>query len=130
VDQQHPSEHSGLKSRPAVTSAVTRLLCLSILSLALAVGWTPAVSAESSLSSASGVVVYETGGCDYFVVSTISDYAVLEWYGGALPARGDVIVGNFESFGFKDVFNATQDRSMRVWVEDYWLSSSLRARSS
>ena len=49
-------------------------------------------------------------------------YALLEWYGGSDPDEGDIIVGDFESYGFKDIYNLTADSELRVWVEDYWLS--------
>lgn len=69
-----------------------------------------------------GIVVYKKSGCDYFIVETIMGYALLEWYGGSDPDEGDIIIGNFESFGFKDIYNLTADSELSVWVEDYWLS--------
>lgn len=39
-----------------------------------------------------------------------------------MPYEGNVVVGDFESFGIKDVWDVTSDRQMRAWVEDYWLS--------
>jgi hypothetical protein len=77
-----------------------------------------------SVYAAKGTVVYTKSGCDYYIVDAPSGYAVLEWYGGAVPSRGDVIAGDFESYGFKNVHNLTKDRDTRVWVEDYWLSKS------
>jgi hypothetical protein len=32
-------------------------------------------------------------------------------------------VGDFESFGMKEVLNVTAGSALQVWVEDYWLSS-------
>ena len=72
--------------------------------------------------AAKGEVVYKKSGCDYFIVETNMGYALLEWYGGNYPDKGDVIVGNFESYGFKNVYNLTAGSELRVWVEDYWLS--------
>lgn len=72
--------------------------------------------------AAKGLVIYKKSGCDYFIVVTDMGYALLEWYGGSDPNEGDVIVGNFESYGFKDIYNLTSDSELRVWVEDYWLS--------
>jgi hypothetical protein len=54
-------------------------------------------------ASSRGVVTHRIGGCDYFLVQTAKGYAVLEWYGGYDPDKDDVIVGNFESYGSKDV---------------------------
>lgn len=54
----------------------------------------------SNVYAAKGVVVYKNGGCDYFIVETNRGYSLLEWYGGNDPNRGDVLVGNYESYGF------------------------------
>ena len=74
--------------------------------------------------AAKGVVVFKKSRCDYFIVETITGYAILEWYGGNDPDEGDVIVGNFESYGMMDIYNLTADSELTVWVEDYWLSKS------
>lgn len=71
---------------------------------------------------AKGIVVYNKSKCDYYIVETSMGFALLEWYGGNDPNEGDIIVGDFESYGFKDIFNVTKDAEMRVWVEDYWLN--------
>lgn len=71
---------------------------------------------------AKGVVVYIKSGCDYFIVRTASGYALLEWYEGSIPRKGDIIVGDLESYGFKDIYNLTADSDLTVWVEDYWLT--------
>jgi|JI6StandDraft_1071083.scaffolds.fasta_scaffold1179755_1 hypothetical protein len=68
------------------------------------------------------VVVLHPSGCDYFICATADDYLVLEWYGGNDPDKGDLLVGNFNSYGFVDGYNLTQEKSLKVWVEDYWLS--------
>ncbi len=72
--------------------------------------------------AARGIVVYIEPGCDCFIVETFSGYALLEWYGGGIPHKGDIVVGNFESYGFKNIYNLTTKRGIRVWVKDYWLS--------
>jgi hypothetical protein len=78
---------------------------------------------RNTLFVARGAVVVTIRGCDYYAVSSPLGYAILEWYGGGLPAKGDVIVGTFEQYGFQDLYNVTQDQETRVWVEDYWLSA-------
>jgi hypothetical protein len=47
-----------------------------------------------------GEVVKRISGCDYYVVEAPSGYAVLEWYGGNDPDRGDSVTGNFRVYGF------------------------------
>jgi hypothetical protein len=75
----------------------------------------------SVVHAAKGIVVYNRV-CDYFIVETSMGYSILEWYGGNDPSEGDMIVGDFESYGFADLHNTTKDIELRVWVEDYWLS--------
>lgn len=92
-------------------------------SLAAAVIVWIGLAGYSSAHAAAGVVAYNASGCDYFIVESASgDYALLEWYGGHDPSSGDQIVGDFESYGFTSIVNATAGASTRVWVEDYWLS--------
>jgi hypothetical protein len=71
--------------------------------------------------AAKGVFVYNRM-CEYFIVEVNMGYSILEWYGGNDPSEGDMIVGDFESYGFADLYNTTKDAELRVWVEDYWLS--------
>ncbi len=72
--------------------------------------------------AAKGEVVYRKSGCDYFVVETLGGFALLEWYGGSDPDVGDNLVGDFESYGMKDIYNLSSENELRVWVEDYWMS--------
>jgi len=72
--------------------------------------------------AARGVVTHRISGCDYFLVSARSGYAVLEWYGGHDPDKGDTVVGAFESYGMHEIYDETSDGETTVWVEDYWLS--------
>jgi hypothetical protein len=73
-------------------------------------------------SAAKGVVAYCKSGCDYFIVETDMGYALLEWYGGDDPSEDDELVGDYEAYGMKDIYNLSTDSEMRVWIEDYWLS--------
>lgn len=74
--------------------------------------------------AAKGIVVLKKSGCDYYIVETTLGFALLEWYGGNDPDVGDTIVGDFESYGIKTIYNLTRDAETRVWVEDFWLSKS------
>ncbi|RIH88971.1 hypothetical protein [Calidithermus roseus] len=81
--------------------------------------------AEARISR--GIVVYPTRlGCDYFIVSTPSGYALLQLWSLTVykPKTGDEVVGEFETYGFREVINLTQEVTYRVWVEDYWLTAS------
>lgn len=71
--------------------------------------------------AAKGEVVYKKSGCDYFLVETSRGFTLMEWYGGNDPDEGDILVGNFESYGFKDIYNLSHESELRVYVEDYAL---------
>src|SRR5262245_26997272 len=71
---------------------------------------------------AKGVVAVRKRGCDYFLVEATNGFALLEWFGGTDPDLGDKVVGEFESFGMKNIYDPTSDAEGRVWVEDYGLS--------
>ena len=81
------------------------------------------ISSKEALG-AQGAVVLRVSGCDYYVVETNMGYAILEWFGGNDPSTGDVLVGDYESYGMKDIHNLTVDSESRVWVEDYFLSKN------
>ena len=78
--------------------------------------------ASASSFAAKGVVVLYKSGCSYYVVETNLGYAILEWYGGNDPSSGDVLAGDFETYGMKDINNLTAKAKTKVWVEDFWLS--------
>ena len=80
------------------------------------------LTAPALALAAKGVVVFTRSSCDYYIVETQSGFALLEWYGGYTPDQGDVIVGDFESYGMKDIYDVTADSDTTVWVEDYFLS--------
>jgi hypothetical protein len=58
---------------------------------------------------------------DYFVVDLGGKrYALLEWFGGYRPEKGDILVGDFSHFGAQDM--TVKGRRLRVYVEDYDLT--------
>lgn len=71
-----------------------------------------------------GAVSHRISGCDYFVVETRGGYDLLEWYGGQDPDKGDILVGNYESYGFHDILNETADESLNIYTEDFQLSKT------
>jgi hypothetical protein len=69
------------------------------------------------------IVVATTQGCgDWYIVENSSGFAMLQWFGGASPLRGDTLVGDIGSFGMKDLL--LSGRATRAWVEDFMLSQS------
>lgn len=69
-----------------------------------------------------GEVVYKAPDCPYFIVNTILGYAILIWVGGNMPMRGNILIGNFEFYGMKEIYNSSKDLKLRVIVENFWLS--------
>lgn len=95
---------------------------LKIVAVLLLVG-TNALGQISNLGV--GTVVRRISGCDYFIVQTKSDYAVLEWFGGHDPDKDEVIIGNINSYGFKTfLYQNDEDQTSRLYVEDYGLSKT------
>ena len=95
------------------------------LPIFIAIAFSMVAISSAQASAKKGVVVYNKSGCkSRYVVETNMGYAILEWYGGNDPTEGDVIVGEIDSYGFKDLYNVTQGASMRVYIEDYMLGRS------
>lgn len=95
--------------------------------ISLVIGWLVVsclFTLINDVNAAEGVVVAYPSGCDYYIVETNIGYALLEWYGGNDPNEGDKLVGDFESYGMKTIYNSTTDSETRVWVEDYMLSQT------
>ena len=74
------------------------------------------------LNAAKGVVVFYKSGCSYYIVEDNMGYTLLEWYGGNDPSEGDTLVGDFNTYGMKDIYNLTVDAETKVWIEDFMLS--------
>jgi hypothetical protein len=102
------------RRRPGITSVLFSAFCVLVIG-------TQSSSTRAD-KAAKGMVTHRISGCDYFLVETKSEYDLLEWYGGHDPDKGDVLIGNYESYGFHDIYDGTTDRQLRVWTEDYALS--------
>ena len=79
--------------------------------------------AYSAYADHAEVVSYPSG-CDYFIAGGDHGYYLLKWYEGYSPSLGDVILGEIESNGFKDVYYPLKDREGKIYVEDYSMSKS------
>ncbi len=77
-----------------------------------------------SAAASKGVVVLYKSGCSHYVVETTMGYVLLDWFGGNDPSVGDTLVGDYESYGMKDIYNITADAETRAWIEDFWLSKT------
>ncbi|WP_395452899.1 hypothetical protein ACHMW5_02490 [Azospirillum melinis] len=84
-----------------------------------------AIALGTVAQAATGMVVFNSSGCrGHFVVEAASGFAILEWFGGNAPQKGEVIVGGFEEFGMQPIYNTTLGQEGQVWVEDFWLSKA------
>ena len=69
------------------------------------------------------VVVLVTRGCSSrYVASAAGGFIILEWFGGYSPSKGDRLIGELNSYGFKDIYVANADAFTRAWIDDYFLS--------
>jgi hypothetical protein len=85
----------------------------------------PSYTLTKTSSSKVGAVVYKKSGCDYFIVEDGGrSYNLLEWYGQSDPDEGDILYGNFHTYGFHDFYDSTLGSKTHVWVEDWLLSWS------
>lgn len=64
-----------------------------------------------------GVVVKEHD--DKYIIEYTMGYLLVEWYGGYSPSEGDVYVGDFSGYGFKELYCTNRDEETKFWIEDY-----------
>jgi len=70
-----------------------------------------------------GTAITPFGSCDYFLIQDrYGSYSEAEWYGGHSPSDGDIIYGNFQSYGFKNLYDNASHSNIKVWLDDYWAS--------
>lgn len=68
-----------------------------------------------------GVVAYTDFYCDLYIVETSRGYTVLRSY-GSTPYVGDVMYGNFSSWGYRNFYNRSAGYIINGDVQEYWLS--------
>lgn len=77
-------------------------------------------------SAARGLVVDVRQECAYFMVQSVDGarggLALLELRGTQKPSLGNTVLGDFDSFGIKDIQNLTTGLPVPVRVENYALS--------
>lgn len=70
--------------------------------------------------ASNGVVVFVKNG--HYVVSTNNGYSVMEWYGGIDPYQDDQVFGNFDTYGFQNIYDKTMGFEFKVYIEEFGLS--------
>jgi len=74
----------------------------------------------SVASADKGVVVAGNG--NKYAISYNLGFLLVEWYGGHVPYKGDVYVGNFSGYGMKKLYCLNADSETRFWIEDFMAS--------
>ena len=69
-----------------------------------------------------GVVVYSDGYCPFYVVETYNGFTIIRSTGGYMPYEGDEIYGDISRYGFRDIYNYTENSIIRGEIVEYWLS--------
>ena len=79
--------------------------------------------ANYALAEHAEILSYPSG-CDYFIASGHHGYYLLKWNDGYEPSEGDIILGDIDSHGLKDIYYPWKEREGRLYVEDYSMSES------
>ena len=74
------------------------------------------------LTKEEGEVVYSDPNCSYYVVATYYGHNIVRSYAGYKPYEGDIVYGNFSSFGTREMYNYSGRFVFTGTVTDYWLS--------
>lgn len=73
--------------------------------------------------AARGVVAYYDSSSSKIVIKTsYNQFTCGTVYGGGYwLSTGHVIIGNLESYGYQDLYDATGDNEFSVYIDNYWL---------
>lgn len=79
----------------------------------------PSHSAYSTERGVEGTVV-EEGDNEWFVIETSAQYVVIEAQGVGNFRINDKVYGDFYGFQGRSIYNETQGREYKAWVEGYF----------
>ena len=79
---------------------------------------------SSTTFAVRGVVVHYKYSSDKIIIKTSMGYTCGEVYGGFLVDEGHILNGELENYGFKDIYDLTIDDTIRIWIDEYWLSKN------
>ncbi len=82
-------------------------------------GESPSNSAYSTERGVEGTVV-EEGDNEWFVIKTSAQYVVIEAQGVGNFRINDKVYGDFYGFQCRSIYNETQGREYKAWVEGYF----------
>ncbi len=87
------------------------------------------VTLSDSVHAAKAVVVFKKYTCKQFVAQGPDGYYVLEYQGGYDPQEGDFIVGNFNSYGFKQAYFPDKEQEGKVYVNGFKMNEDSAFRA-
>lgn len=111
-----------MSRKPRLSPDAVRSKAVETLLLAMAVIAAVGIVTPAHADMVKAVVIYDKGCGSRFVVETPGGLALVEWYGGTMPSKGDVLIGDFDSYGMQEFYDLTTDRAGRVYVDEFWLS--------
>jgi hypothetical protein len=74
-----------------------------------------------------GIVSYEAKDDYYLIYTSMDDFTIVEVTLGFLN-EGDIVYGNFKTYGIITYYNATTNNEVNVWIEDWGLSKESAVR--
>jgi len=69
-------------------------------------------------------VISFSSGCDYFIAKGNPGYYLCKCIKGYCPCLGDVILGDIDSNGLKNIYYPLKEREGVIYVEDFSMSES------
>jgi hypothetical protein len=78
---------------------------------------------NSAYASHAEVVSFPSG-CDYFIAKGNRGYYLCKFIKGYCPCLGDVILGDIDSNGLKNISYPLKEREGVIYVEDYSMFES------
>ncbi|HYM93407.1 MAG TPA: hypothetical protein VET23_04660 [Chitinophagaceae bacterium] len=98
------------------------VLCVAFIFNSCIKNVNPGISESYWLSKESGDVVYADSYCNYYVVETSNGYTIIRIYDGYKPYQGNIVYGDFSSYGTHDIYNRSAGIVYTGTVTDYWLT--------
>ena len=83
---------------------------------------TPAAAAFGQVGETRGTVVYDHACGARIVLRTPQGYIVAQLTDGAVPSKGDTLVGHLDSLGIKEAYNVNTGGGDTILIEGVGLS--------
>ena len=99
-----------------VCGVMTKLFVLILLSAQFAF-------ANSAYAGHAEVVSFPSD-CDYFIAKGNRGYYLCKCINGYRPCLGDVILGDIDSSGLKNIYYPLKEREGAIYIEGYSMSKS------